>query len=48
MVGGIAGLITGIYNTRQIPPPEVGERLSRRNNSTPWNLMTSTPIAVEF
>ena len=37
MVGGIAGLITGVYNTRQIPPPEVGERLSRRNNSTPWD-----------
>ena len=37
MVGGIAGLITGIYNTRQIPPPEAGERLSWRNNSTPWD-----------
>ena len=37
MFGGIAGLITGIYNTRHIPPPEAGERLSRRNNSTPWD-----------
>ncbi|MYE89655.1 hypothetical protein F4X33_11735 [Candidatus Poribacteria bacterium] len=37
MVGGIAGLITGIYNTRQIPPLEAGERLSRRNNSTSWD-----------
>ena len=34
MVGGIAGLITGIYNTRHIPPPEAGERLSRWNDST--------------
>lgn len=37
MVGGVAGLITGIFNTRQIPPPEAGERLSRRNNSTLWD-----------
>ena len=37
MVGGIAGLITGIYHTRHIPPPEAAERLSRRNNSTPWD-----------
>lgn len=37
MVGGVAGLITGIYNTRHIPPPEAAERLSRRNNSTPWD-----------
>ena len=37
MVGGIAGLITGIYNTRHIPPPESGERLSRRNDSTLWD-----------
>ena len=37
MVGGIAGLIAGIYNTRHLPPPEIGERLSRRNNSTPWD-----------
>ena len=37
MVGGVAGLITGIFNTRQIPPLEVGERLSRRNNSTLWD-----------
>ena len=37
MVGGIAGLITGIYNTRHISPPETGERLSRRNNSTSWD-----------
>ena len=36
MVGSIAGLITGIYNTRDIPPPEAGERLSRRNDSTLW------------
>ena len=36
MVGGIAGLIAGIYNTRHIPPPEAGERLSRRNDSTLW------------
>ncbi len=37
MVGGIAGLIAGIYNSRHLPPPEIGERLSRRNNSTPWD-----------
>ena len=37
MIGGIAGLITGIYNTRHIPPPAVGEKLSRRNDSTPWD-----------
>ena len=37
MVGGIAGLITGIYNTRHILPLEAGERLNRRNNSTPWD-----------
>ena len=37
MVGGIAGLIAGIYNTRHIPPPETGERLSRRNDSTLWD-----------
>ena len=37
MVGGIAGLITGIYNTRHIPPPEAGEKLSRRYNSTLWD-----------
>ena len=37
MVGGVAGLITGIFNTRQIPPPEAGERLSLRNNSTLWD-----------
>ena len=37
MVGGIAGLITGIYNTRHIPPPAAGERLSRRNDSTLWD-----------
>ena len=37
MVGGITGLITGIYNTRHIPPPEAGERLSRRNDSTLWD-----------
>ena len=37
MVGGIAGLITGIYNTRHIPPPEAGERLSRRKDSVLWN-----------
>ena len=37
MVGGIAGLITGIYNTRHISPPETGERLSRRNDSTLWD-----------
>ena len=36
MVGGITGLITGIYNTRHISPPEAGERLSRRNDSTLW------------
>ena len=37
MVGSIAGLITGIYNTRHIPPPEAGERLSQRNDSTLWH-----------
>ncbi len=37
MVGGIAGLIAGIYNTRHIPAPEVGERLGRRNDSTLWD-----------
>ena len=37
MVGSIAGLITGIYNTRHIPPPEAGERLSRRNESALWD-----------
>ncbi len=36
MVGGIAGLITGIYNTRHLPPPEVSQRVSRRNDSTLW------------
>ena len=37
MVGGVAGLVTGIYNTRHISPPEASERLSRRNNSTLWD-----------
>ena len=37
MVGGIAGLIAGTHTTRHIPPPEVGERLSRRNDSTIWH-----------
>ena len=37
MGGGIAGLITGTYNTRHVPSPEAGERLSRRNDSTPWD-----------
>ena len=37
MVGGIAGLITGIYNTRHIPPPAAGEGLSRRNDSGLWD-----------
>ena len=38
MVGGIAGLITGIHNTRHIPPPpETGEKLSRWNDSTRWH-----------
>ena len=37
MVGGIAGLIAGIYNTRHIPSPEASERLSRQNNSTRWD-----------
>ena len=37
MVGGIAGLITGIYNTRHISPPETGERLSRWDDSTLWD-----------
>ena len=36
MVGGIAGLIAGIYNSRHLPPPEAGERLSRQNHSTRW------------
>ena len=36
IVGGIVGLISGTYNTRHIPPPEAGERLSRRNDSTLW------------
>ena len=35
MVGGIAGLITGIYNTHHLPPPsEASRRLSWRNDST--------------
>ena len=37
MVGGIAGLITGIYNTRHIPSPEASEMLGRRDNSTRWD-----------
>ena len=37
MVGGIAGLITGAYNTRHIPPPTVSERLRRRNDSALWD-----------
>ena len=37
MVGGIAGLITGVYNTRHIPPPTVSERLRRRNDSALWD-----------
>ena len=37
MVGGIAGLIAGIYNTRHLPPPETRERLSWRNDSTLWD-----------
>ena len=37
MVGGIAGLITGTYTTRYIPPPETRERLSWRNDSTLWD-----------
>ncbi len=37
MVGGIAGLIAGAYNTRHIPSPAVSERLSRRNDSTLWD-----------
>ena len=32
MVGGIAGLITGTYNTRHIPPPEARQSLSRSND----------------
>ena len=37
MVGGIAGLITGIYNTHHLPPPpEASQRLSWRNDSTRW------------
>ena len=38
MVGGIAGLIAGIYNTRHLPPPEARERLSHRNDWTTWQL----------
>ena len=38
MVGGIAGLITGTHTTRHIPPPEAHERLTRRNDSTAWQL----------
>ena len=34
-IGGIAGLVAGIYNTRHLPPPEP-QRLTRRNNSTRW------------
>ena len=37
MVGGVAGLVTGIYNTRHISPLEASERLSRRNDSTLWD-----------
>ena len=36
MVGGITGLSLGAYNTRHIPPPEAGERLSRWDDSTRW------------
>lgn len=37
MVGGIVGLIAGTHTTRHIPPPEAGERLSQRNDSTLWD-----------
>lgn len=37
MGGGIAGLITGTYTTRNMPPPKAGERLSWRNDSTLWH-----------
>ena len=37
MVGGIAGLIIGIFNTRHLPPPETSERLSQQSNSTRWD-----------
>ena len=36
-VGGIAGLVAGIYNTRHIPTPEAGKRLGRRQDSTLWD-----------
>lgn len=38
MGGGIAGLIAGIYATRNFAPPEVNEKLSRRVDSTQWIL----------
>ena len=37
MGGGIAGLITGTYTTRNMPSPKAGERLSWRNDSTLWH-----------
>ncbi len=45
MVGGIAGLITGTYTTRYIPPPETRERLSWRNDST---LYDRPPYALQL
>lgn len=37
MVGGIAGLIVGVSSTRHVSPPEVSERLSRRNDLALWD-----------
>ena len=38
MVGGIAGLIVGTHTTRHVPPPGANKRLSRWDDSTPWQL----------
>ena len=38
MVGGIAGLVVGAHTTRHVPPPEANKRMSRRDDSMPWQL----------
>ena len=37
MIGGIAGLIVGVSNTRHVSSPEASDGLSRRNDSTSWD-----------
>ena len=37
MSGGIAGLITGTYTTRNVPSPKAHERVGRRNDSALWH-----------